>query len=93
VASTLPVAGLAATAAPAAIRLQPRDAVLIGAAGGGVEMFAFQLAQLAGARVTGTCSQDTYALLRQVSVQPAQYGPGARRPRARASPEWCERGD
>lgn len=57
VASTLAVAGSTAAAALAAVDLQDTDTVLIGGAGGGVGVFAVQLARLAGAgdrhRVTG----------------------------------------
>lgn len=76
VASTLPVAGLAAAAALAAIGLQSGDTVLVGGAAGGVGVFAVQLARLAGATVIGTASQGTFEFLRQLGAEPVAYGPG-----------------
>lgn len=76
VASTLPVAGLTAAAALAALDLRPGDTVLIGGAAGGVGVFAVQLARLAGATVIGTASPSTFAFLRQLGVEPVAYGPG-----------------
>ena len=75
-ASTLPVAGMTAAAAVAAIDLRPGDTVLVGGAAGGVGVFAVQLAKLAGARVIGTASQSTFAFLRQFGTDPVAYGPG-----------------
>jgi NADPH:quinone reductase-like Zn-dependent oxidoreductase len=76
VASTLPVAGLTAAAAVAAINLRSGDTVLVGGAAGGVGVFAVQLAKLAGARVIGTASESTFEFLRQLGVEPVAYGPG-----------------
>ena len=76
VASTLPVAGLTAAAALAAIGLRSGDTVLVGGAAGGVGVFAVQLAKLAGARVIGTASPGTFEFLRQFGVEPVAYGPG-----------------
>ena len=76
VASTLPVAGLTAAAALAAIGLRPGDTVLIGGAAGGVGVFAVQLAKLAGATVIGTASDGTFEFLRQLGAAPVAYGPG-----------------
>lgn len=76
VASTLPVAGSTAAAAVAAIDLRAGDTVLVGGAAGGVGVFAVQLAKLAGARVVGTASEDTFDFLRQLGVEPVAYGPG-----------------
>ncbi len=76
VASTLGVAGTAASAALAAIDLKPEDTVLIGGAAGGVGVFAVQLAQLAGATVIGTASQGTFPFLRELGAEPVTYGPG-----------------
>jgi NADPH:quinone reductase-like Zn-dependent oxidoreductase len=76
VASTLPVAGLTAVAALAAIGLRSGDTVLIGGAAGGVGVFAVQLAKLAGATVIGTASAGTFDFLRQLGAEPVTYGPG-----------------
>ncbi len=76
VASTLAVAGSTASAALAAVDLQPGDTVLIGGASGGVGVFAVQLARLAGARVIGTASSGAFDLLRQLGAEPVAYGPG-----------------
>jgi NADPH:quinone reductase-like Zn-dependent oxidoreductase len=76
VASTLPVAGLTAAAAVAAIDLRAGDTVLVGGAAGGVGVFAVQLAKLAGARVIGTASESTFEFLRQLGAEPVAYGPG-----------------
>ncbi|WP_313905615.1 NADP-dependent oxidoreductase [Streptomyces malaysiensis] len=85
VASTLPVAGLTAAAALAAIGLRPGDTVLVGGAAGGVGVFAVQLARLAGATVIGTASPGTFEFLRQLGAEPLAYGPGlANRVRALA---------
>ncbi|VVJ22246.1 NADPH:quinone reductase related Zn-dependent oxidoreductase [Amycolatopsis camponoti] len=76
VAATLPVAGLTAAAALAAIGLRPGDTVLIGGAAGGVGVFAVQLAKLAGARVIGTAGEGTFEFLRRLGATPVAYGPG-----------------
>ncbi|MGC4932240.1 NADP-dependent oxidoreductase [Gordonia sp. DT30] len=76
VAATLPVAGMTAIAALAAIDLHRDDTVLIGGAAGGVGIFAVQLARLAGARVIGTSSEATFDFLRQLGADPVAYGPG-----------------
>ncbi|MBU3866892.1 NADP-dependent oxidoreductase [Streptomyces sp. 4503] len=76
VAGTLPVSGLTAAAALAAIGLRTGDTVLIGGAAGGVGIFAVQLAKLAGARVLGTASEGTFGFLRGLGAEPVAYGPG-----------------
>jgi NADPH:quinone reductase-like Zn-dependent oxidoreductase len=76
VASTIPVAGMAAAAALAAIDLRSGDTVLVGGAAGGVGVFTVQLAKLAGARVIGTAGESTFGFLRQFGVEPVAYGPG-----------------
>lgn len=76
VASTLPVAGLTAAAALAAIDPRSGDTVLVGGAAGGVGVFAVQLAKLTGATVIGTASETTFEFLRQFGVEPVTYGPG-----------------
>ncbi|MFF7557725.1 NADP-dependent oxidoreductase [Streptomyces olivaceus] len=76
VAATLPVSGLTASAALAALGLRTGDTVLIGGAAGGVGVFAVQLARLAGARVLGTASEGTFGFLRGLGAEPVAYGPG-----------------
>jgi len=76
VAATLPVAGMTAVAALAAIDLRSGDTVLIGGAAGGVGVYAVQLAKLAGARVIGTAAEGTFEFLRRLGAEPVAYGPG-----------------
>ncbi|MEU7139694.1 NADP-dependent oxidoreductase [Nocardia sp. NPDC046473] len=76
VAATLPVAGMTAAAALAAIELRSGDTVLIGGAAGGVGVFAMQLAKLFGAKVIGTASASTFEFLRRFGTEPVAYGPG-----------------
>jgi NADPH:quinone reductase-like Zn-dependent oxidoreductase len=76
VASALGVAAATASAALAAIDLQPEDTVLIGGAAGGVGVFVVQLAHLAGATVIGTASKGTFSFLRELGAEPVAYGPG-----------------
>jgi NADPH:quinone reductase-like Zn-dependent oxidoreductase len=76
VAATLPVAGLTAAAALAAIDLKEGDTVLVGGAAGGVGVLTVQLARRAGARVIGTASEATFGFLRGFGVEPVTYGPG-----------------
>lgn len=56
IAGALAIAGCTAAAALAIVNPGPSDTLLIGGAGGGVGVFAVQLARLAGARVIGTGS-------------------------------------
>jgi NADPH:quinone reductase-like Zn-dependent oxidoreductase len=76
VASTLLIAGRTADAALSAIGLRAGDTVLIGGAGGGVGVFAVQLAKLAGATVIGTGSEGTFGFLRELGAEPVAYGAG-----------------
>ncbi|MEW2133177.1 NADP-dependent oxidoreductase [Streptomyces sp. NPDC005435] len=75
-AATLTIAGRTASAALAEIGLGPDDTVLIGGAGGGVGVFAVQLARIAGARVIGTGSAASAAHLRDLGSEPVVYGDG-----------------
>jgi NADPH:quinone reductase-like Zn-dependent oxidoreductase len=65
-----------AAAALAVINPGPADTVLIGGAGGGVGVFAVQLARLAGARVIGTGSMTSADSLRALGAEPVAYGDG-----------------
>ncbi|GAA3558822.1 NADP-dependent oxidoreductase [Kribbella ginsengisoli] len=75
-AATLAIAGRTAAAALAVINPGPGDTVLIGGAGGGVGVFAVQLARLAGARVIGTGSASSADALRALGAEPVAYGDG-----------------
>ncbi|MBE1495921.1 NADPH:quinone reductase-like Zn-dependent oxidoreductase [Amycolatopsis lexingtonensis] len=75
-AATLAIAGCTAAAALAVVAPGPSDTVLIGGAGGGVGVFAVQLARLAGARVIGTGSATSAEALRALGAEPVTYGDG-----------------
>ncbi|MCM6778474.1 NADP-dependent oxidoreductase [Nocardia sp. CDC159] len=75
-AATLTIAGRTASAALAVVGLGPEDTVLIGGAGGGVGVFAVQLARIAGARVIGTGSAASADYLRDLGAEPVAYGDG-----------------
>jgi NADPH:quinone reductase-like Zn-dependent oxidoreductase len=87
-AATIAIAGSTAVAALATLNLGPDDTVLIGGAGGGVGVFAVQLARAAGARVIGTGSPASAEYLASLGAQPVAYGDGlADRVRALGGPE------
>ncbi|SUA44707.1 Mycocerosic acid synthase [Nocardia africana] len=75
-AATLSIAGSTAAAALDVLGLGPDDTVLVGGAGGGVGVFAVQLARIAGARVIGTGSPSSAEYLRSLGVEPVAYGDG-----------------
>ncbi|HEX4094153.1 MAG TPA: NADP-dependent oxidoreductase [Trebonia sp.] len=75
-AATLAIAGCTAAAALAVVKPGPGDTLLIGGAGGGVGVFAVQLARLAGARVIGTGSAASADNLRALGAEPVTYGDG-----------------
>jgi NADPH:quinone reductase-like Zn-dependent oxidoreductase len=75
-AATLVIAGSTAAAALAVVNPGPGDTVLIGGAGGGVGVFAVQLARLAGARVIATGSAASADALRVLGAEPVAYGDG-----------------
>ncbi|CAM5731147.1 NADP-dependent oxidoreductase [Streptomyces fumanus] len=75
-AATLSIAGSTASAALDVLGLGPGDTVLIGGAGGGVGVFAVQLARIAGARVIGTGSPSSAEHLRSLDAEPVAYGEG-----------------
>ena len=75
-AATLTIAGCTATAALTVVNPGPGDTLLIGGAGGGVGVFAVQLARLAGARVIGTGSAASADALRTLGAEPVTYGDG-----------------
>ncbi|HEV6952417.1 MAG TPA: NADP-dependent oxidoreductase [Promicromonospora sp.] len=75
-AAALTIAGRTAAAAVAAVGPGPGDTVLVGGAGGGVGVFAVQLARLAGAHVIGTGSAASADFLRELGADPVTYGDG-----------------
>jgi NADPH:quinone reductase-like Zn-dependent oxidoreductase len=75
-AATLSIAGSTASAALDVLGLGPDDTVLVGGAGGGVGVFAVQLARIAGARVIGTGSPSSAEHLRGLGAEPVAYGEG-----------------
>ncbi|MBQ0854576.1 NADP-dependent oxidoreductase [Streptomyces sp. BH-SS-21] len=75
-AATLAIAGSTASAALDVLDLGPGDTLLIGGAGGGVGVFAVQLARIAGARVIGTGSPSSAQYLRGLGAEPVAYGEG-----------------
>jgi NADPH:quinone reductase-like Zn-dependent oxidoreductase len=75
-AATLAIGGRTAAAALAVVKPGPGDTLLIGGAGGGVGVFAVQLARLAGARVIGTGSATSADDLHALGAEPASYGDG-----------------
>jgi NADPH:quinone reductase-like Zn-dependent oxidoreductase len=75
-AATLTIAGCTAAAALAVVNVSPGDTLLIGGAGGGVGVFAVQLASLAGTRVIGTGSAASADALHALGAEPVTYGEG-----------------
>jgi NADPH:quinone reductase-like Zn-dependent oxidoreductase len=75
-AATLDIGGRTAAAALAVVKPAPGDTLLVGGAGGGVGVFAVQLARLAGARVIGTGSATSADDLRALGAEPVAYGDG-----------------
>lgn len=75
-AGALSIAGVTASAAVAVVDPGPSDTLLIGGAGGGVGVFAVQLARRAGARVIGTGSASSADALRALGAEPVTYGDG-----------------
>ena len=75
-ASGMMLAGTTAAHALAVIRVGAGETVLVHGAAGGVGLMAIQLAADAGARVIGTASEGSHALLREFGAEPVTYGPG-----------------
>jgi NADPH:quinone reductase-like Zn-dependent oxidoreductase len=75
-AAVLTIGGSTAAAALAVVKPGPGDTLLIGGAGGGVGVFAVQLARRAGARVIGTGSATSADALRALGAEPVTYGDG-----------------
>ena len=75
-AAVLTIGGSTAAAALDIVKPGPGDTLLIGGAGGGVGVFAVQLARRASARVIGTGSAASAAALRALGAEPVAYGDG-----------------
>ena len=84
-AAGLPLAGLTAWQALAAVELRAGETVLVHAASGGVGAMAVQIARARGARVIGTASEASHDHVRGLGGEPVAYGDGlAERVRALA---------
>jgi NADPH:quinone reductase len=78
VAGALFVAGVTGFAAVRAVAPTAAEAVVIAGAGGGVGVFAVQLAVRTGARVIALASERHHAWLRERGAVPVAYGDGVR---------------
>ena len=76
IAGSLPVAGVTGWAAVRAVGAADGDTVVVAGAGGGVGVFAVQLARRVGARVVGLASERHHEWLVSVGVVPVAYGDG-----------------
>jgi NADPH:quinone reductase-like Zn-dependent oxidoreductase len=76
VAGCLHVAGVTAWAAVRAVSLSDDDTVVVAGAGGGVGVFAVQLAALTSATVIGLAGESKHGWLRSHNVVPVLYGDG-----------------
>src|SRR3984893_15152885 len=77
VAGALFVAGVTGVATVRAVDPTVREAVVIAGAGGGVGVFAVQIAVRTGARVIALASERHHAWLRERGAVPVLYGDGA----------------
>ena len=78
VAGALFVAGVTGVATVRAVTPTAGEAVVIAGAGGGVGLFAVQLAVRTGARVIALASEPHHAWLRERGAVPVTYGDGVR---------------
>jgi NADPH:quinone reductase-like Zn-dependent oxidoreductase len=72
----LPLTGLTALRSLDALRIGPRDTLLVHAAAGGVGSMAVQIGRARGARVIGTASERNHDYLRSLGAEPVTYGEG-----------------
>lgn len=86
------IAGVGSTAwaAVEAVGPQRGETVVVSAAAGGVGVIAAQLARLRGARVIGTAGRGNFAFLRDLGVEPVEYGPGLAGRLTAAAPEGVD---
>lgn len=75
-AAAIPLAGLTALQCLDTVGVGAEDTVLVGAAAGGVGMFAAQIARARGARVIGTASEANHDFVRSLGAEPVEYGDG-----------------
>ncbi len=75
-AGVLDIAGRTASAVADALSARPGEAVLVGAAGGGVGSILTQLLVRDGAQVIGTGSAASADYIRSLGAQPVTYGDG-----------------
>jgi len=87
VAGALFVAGATGVATVRAVAPTAGEAVVIAGAGGGVGVFAVQLAARTGARVIGLASERHHAWLRERGAVPVTYGDGVSKRIAAAAEE------
>ncbi|GAB3409741.1 NADP-dependent oxidoreductase [Schumannella luteola] len=74
VAGALYVIGTTAVATQRSVGVRSGDTVVVAGAAGGVGHLAAQLARATGARVIGTASEANFDPLREIGVEPVQYG-------------------
>jgi NADPH:quinone reductase-like Zn-dependent oxidoreductase len=87
VAGALFVAGVTGVAVVRAVAPTAQEAVVIAGAGGGVGVFAVQLALRTGARVIGVAGDRHHAWLRERGAVPVGYGDGVAKRIAEAAAE------
>jgi NADPH:quinone reductase-like Zn-dependent oxidoreductase len=75
-AAGLMLTGVTAVHAVTVTAVASGDTVVVHGATGGVGLMAVQLARNAGARVIGTASEESHAILRELGVEPVTYGDG-----------------
>jgi NADPH:quinone reductase-like Zn-dependent oxidoreductase len=75
-AAGLMLVGVTAAHALVATSVSAGDTVLVHAAAGGVGLSAVQQAVIAGARVIGTAKASSHDRLRELGVEPVEYGEG-----------------
>lgn len=75
-AGALPLSGLTAYQVLTRLGTQSGSTVLIHGATGGVGLMGVQIAQDLGARVIGTASAGKHDMLREMGIEPVEYGDG-----------------
>jgi NADPH:quinone reductase-like Zn-dependent oxidoreductase len=75
-AAGLPLAGLTAYQVLTRLAVSEGDTVLVHGATGGVGILGVQISRALGARVIGTASERNHERLRELGVEPVEYGTG-----------------